>query len=61
MPFTILSYYVVAQTGYIDVVTERKLVAGIPIYAQGQRVEVELNFIDGAVAGCRATLWSNCQ
>ena len=56
MPFTILSYYVVAQTGYIDVVTERKLVAGIPIYAQGQRVEVELNFIDGAVAGCRATL-----
>ena len=50
-PFTTLSYRVASQTGRVDVANELKLVAGSPAYAQDQRIEAELNFIDGVLMG----------
>ena len=51
IPFTILSYYIVATTGYIQPISEFKFVAGFPTYVKGQFIEVEFNFIDGMLMG----------
>lgn len=51
LPFSILSYYFVAEHGYIEPIDAMNFIAGFPTYEAGKCVEVKFKFIDGMLMG----------
>ena len=52
IPFSVLSYYIVAERGYVRPSKDgMEFMAGFPTYIEGQFIEVEFSFVEGMLIG----------